>query len=103
MTTRLRIVEPFPNVEDREPGMMWPYQGGWWIILPNHPDIGTPGHPYELSWRTTDKASDGQEWQVTGTAPNLTVSPSIDVLRFVDGERKGSYWHGWITDGVMEP
>lgn len=110
----LRIVDPFPDREAHEPGLMWRYLSGdteerlcWWILLPPHPDQGTPGHPGELSWRTTDRASDPphQMWEVSGKAPNLTVSPSIDVCRFVmkDGKsiREGSYWHGFIKDGYL--
>lgn len=114
----LRIVEPFP--EQREPGMMWRHLAGdaagresWWIVLPNHPDLGTPGHPSQLSWRTTDRASDPphQMWDVSGIAPLITVTPSIDVERWVvreiDGKprsvREGSYWHGFITNGVLTP
>lgn len=103
--------------------MMWRYSEGdrdtgrecWWIILPQHPDNGTPGHPGEISWRTTDVASDPphQMWNVSGTPPLLTVTPSIDVLRFVPNPiyetdktqpshiRDGSYWHGFITNGEL--
>lgn len=94
--------------------MMWRNPAGdedgresWWIVLPNSPDVGTPGHPGEISWCTTDRASNPphQMWDVSGDAPNLTVNPSIDVLRFVvrDGQsvREGSYWHGFIRDGQL--
>lgn len=113
----LRIVDSFPLYELREPGMMWRFPDGdtedrecWWIILPTHPDIGTPGHPGQLSWRTTQISSDGKTWDVSGTAPLLTVTPSIDVVRFVRDPsvtdrvahvREGSYWHGFITDGFL--
>lgn len=121
MTIKLRIVEPFPE-RPREAGMMWRYPDGdaegrecWWIVLPRHPDMGTPGHPGEISWRTTDRASDPPHlmWDVSGVAPNLTVTPSIDVLRFVENPahasdpaqpshiRDGSYWHGFITAGEL--
>lgn len=95
---------------------MWRYQPGddagrecWWIVLPDTSgDVGTPGHPGVLSWRTTDRASDPPHelWGVTGAAPNLTVTPSIDILRFVRNaegkhERQGSYFHGFITNGVI--
>lgn len=109
----LRVVEPFPE-RPREAGDMWRYESGdedgrecWWVVLPRHPDMGTPGHPGEISWRTTQRASDPphQMWEVSGTPPLLTVTPSIDVLRFVlrDGQhvREGSYWHGWIRDGAL--
>ena len=115
MATALRIVEPFPP-NGGEPGMMWRYpegdEGGrecWWIALPPDSRIGTPGHPSRLSWRTTDRASDPphEMWNVSGTPPRLTVTPSIDVECWVkrDGGtvRDGSYWHGHITDGVLTP
>jgi len=119
MSAPLRIVEPFP--EEREAGMMWRYPDGdeagrecWWIVLPEtHPDIGTLGHPGRISWRTTDRASNPPHlmWEVTGTPPLITVTPSIDVMRFVkrvvNGKevyvREGSYWHGFITNGVLTP
>lgn len=112
----LRIVDPFPPHDERQAGMMWRYVAGdtdgrecWWIVLP-HTDarLGTPGHPSTLSWRTTDRASTPphEMWQVAGTPPNITVTPSIDVECWVmrDGEpvRDGSYWHGFITNGVMQ-
>lgn len=109
----LRVVDPFP--EEREPGMMWRYADGdvdglesWWVVLPSdHPDIGMPGHPSRISWRTTDRASDPphERWNVSGVPPLITVTPSIDVIRTVrrDDEwvREGSYWHGFITNGEM--
>ena len=80
----------------------------WWIVLPlTHPDLGQPGHPSTLAWRTTDRASDPPHamWDVSGTPPNISVGPSIDVLRFVkrgdEWVREGSYWHGYITNGEL--
>lgn len=116
MTFQLRIVDkPFPRGTN-EAGTMWRYPPGdlpdrecWWIVLPAENGIGTPGHPGENSWRTTDKASSPPHelWTVTGVAPNLTVTPSIDVQRYVKrGDkyvREGSYWHGFITNGVGSP
>lgn len=66
--------EPRLDDDDRE---------AWAIVLPN------------LSvWVTTDRA--GARWDVSGTPPNLTVSPSIRV--------EGQYpWHGFIRDGRLEP
>jgi len=110
----LRIVDK-PSPGDREPGMMWRYPPGdengrecWWIVLPNTKPQG-PGYCTEVSWRTTDRASDPphEMWDVTGTPPALTVSPSIDVecWRVLNGNevREGSYWHGWIRDGELTP
>ena len=113
MSVPLRIVEPFSDQHgQREPGTMWRYPPGdadgrlcWWIVLPNnYPD---PGGYMEISWRTTDRASSPphQMWDVSGRAPNLTVTPSVDVERWVsrDGQtvRDGSYWHGFITSGEL--
>jgi hypothetical protein len=104
----LRIVGKPPE-DGREPGLMWRYPPGdeagrecWWIVLPN-----TRGDSTEVSWRTTDRASDPphEMWEVSGTPPLLTVSPSIDVefWRMADGQpvRDGSYWHGWIRNGEL--
>lgn len=109
----LRIVGKPPH-GDAEPGMMWRYPPGdeagiecWWIILPNAKPA-EPGLPSEISWRTTDRASEPphERWQVTGTPPGITVSPSIDVECWrarPDGSsyRDGSHWHGFIRDGVI--
>lgn len=104
----LRIVDNFPHDGDREPGMMWRYPPGdipdresWWIVLP-----GGTGEYMEISWRTTDRASDPPHelWDVTGTPPLITVSPSIDIERWnSQGARVGSYWHGFIRDGELVP
>jgi hypothetical protein len=106
----LRIIDK-PPAADREPGQMWRYppgdEGGrecWWIVLPNDRSDSV-----EVSWRTTDKASKPphEMWDVSGAAPALTVSPSIDVefWRVVDGKsvREGSYWHGWIRGVELVP
>jgi len=57
----------------------------WLIILP---DGG--------SWVTTQAATGGGKWTVTGTPPRITVSPSI-------WHNQPDGWHGFIRDGVMEP
>lgn len=117
MTTPLRVFDEYVPHGERVPGMMWRYPEGddpdrecWWIVLPDTTGLcGTPGHPSEISWRTTDRGSrtPHDRWEVTGTPPNITVSPSIDVECWVveNGQtvRRGSYWHGWIKDGVMTP
>lgn len=121
MAIPLVVVDPFPP-RPRRAGTMWRYLEGdadgrecWWIVLPqDHPDVGTRGHPSEISFRTTQRAHDPPHamWDVTGTPPLITVSPSIDVMRYVRGPddaegkptwvREGSYWHGHIRNGQIE-
>lgn len=60
----------------------------WHICLPN----GT-------WWNTNDRSSgDGNQigpyWDVTGTAPLITVSPSIN-------DQGSRPWHGWIRNGEL--
>lgn len=55
----------------------------WMIVLP---DGGT--------WITSSKATDGGYWEVTGTAPNLTASPSIF-------HNAPTGWHGWLRNGEL--
>jgi len=111
----LRVLAAPPE-SDPEPGMMWRCpdddEAGrecWWIILPNTKPV-EPGLPSEISWRTTDRASapPHEMWEVTGTVPAITVSPSIDVECWRTGPdgtpyRDGSHWHGWIRDGELVP
>lgn len=55
----------------------------WLIILP---DGG--------QWLTTQGASGGGHWEVTGTPPRITATPSI----WHDQPRG---WHGWVRDGEL--
>lgn len=75
---------PWRDVDGRSPA--------WHVCLPNR-----------TWWNTNDRASTGPGnelgpyWDVTGTPPGITVSPSID-------DRSSSRpWHGWIRSGVLEP
>jgi hypothetical protein len=45
-------------------------------------------------WITTQRATGGGHWTVTGTPPNLTVTPSI----FHNAPHG---WHGFITNGEL--
>lgn len=45
-------------------------------------------------WITTQKASGGGHWDVTGTPPHITVSPSI-------WHNAPHGWHGFIRDGIL--
>jgi len=55
----------------------------WLVILP---DGG--------QWLTTQQASGGGYWDVSGTPPMITVSPSI-------WNNAPAGWHGWIRDGEL--
>lgn len=61
-----------------------------------------PGESWLISlpdggeWITTQRASGGGHWTVTGTPPNLTVTPSI-------WHAAPTGWHGWIRDGHLVP
>ena len=55
------------------------------VVLPNH-------HAICLDACATGHFDDGDGWTVTGDAPNVTVSPSINWI--------GSY-HGWLQGGVL--
>lgn len=57
----------------------------WLVILP---DGG--------QWITTQAATGGGKWTVTGTPPQITVSPSI-------WHNRPHGWHGFIRSGVMSP
>ena len=45
-------------------------------------------------WITTQQATGGGYWTVTGTPPLITVSPSIF-------HNAPTGWHGWIRDGEL--
>jgi Family of unknown function (DUF6527) len=57
----------------------------WLVALPDGGD-----------WLTTQAASGGGYWTVTGTAPALTATPSI-------WHNSPHGWHGWLRDGFLEP
>lgn len=113
MTTALRVIERPADGDPafgadywRNPemwGVMWrtpdhdlPDRESWCIILPNGAGSWNTTQPSDLPIATHGRGNRaGPLWDVTGTPPKLTVKPSIDA---------GEYgWHGWITDGLMEP
>lgn len=55
----------------------------WLIALPDGGD-----------WITTQRAKGGGYWTVTGTAPNLTATPSI-------WHNAPNGWHGWLRNGEL--
>lgn len=56
----------------------------WLVILP---DGG--------QWITTQQATGGGHWTVTGTPPLITASPSI-------WHNAPGGWHGWVRAGFLE-
>ncbi len=93
---RLRLLtEPPADLDDWEPGMMWPRElvpegAGHTIVLCRH--TYPNGYVHPITWHTKQATADGRPWSVTGEPPNITVSPSINVV---------GIWHGWIRDGVI--
>jgi Family of unknown function (DUF6527) len=59
-----------------------------------------PGEAWIISlpgggeWITTQRATGGGHWEVTGTPPNITAHPSIWF-------NSPNGWHGWIRNGVL--
>lgn len=99
MSIPLRIIES-PYDDDDWDGLQvgdmwhWPQydiegRECWLIVLPAI--SATIGRNI---WKTTEAADRGQGamWDVTGEPPNITVSPSINVV----GD-----WHGWIRNGEL--
>jgi hypothetical protein len=74
----------------REPALDTDGRECWVIVLPNRAG----------SWWTTYGAQGSHDgWSVTGSAPALTVNPSINA-----GDAPGpGNWHGWIRDGMLTP
>ena len=65
-------------------------QGQFWVVTPMGPvDLNNPK----------------MRWELTGTAPRITASPSIKVGPVEMGpvgRTPGIYcWHGWLKDGVL--
>ena len=91
MNIPLRIIKPpggemypYPVSDDFTPGDMWATDAGWAIVLPNR-----------TVFFTHVKSATGDRWQISGTAPGLTVTPSID------DQNPERPWHGWIRDGEL--
>lgn len=98
MPVPLRIVErPWGSPYETKAGDTWPCwntdgshtvegRGPCWVVR-------LPGG---AAWfHTNMEASGGGYWDVSGEAPNLTVHPSINVGPEI--------WHGWITNGQLDP
>lgn len=57
----------------------------WLIALPDGGD-----------WITTQRAAGGGHWTVTGTAPDITATPSV-------WHNSPNGWHGWVRNGELVP
>ena len=99
MGIKLYLVDQPPeDMDDWRPGMMWPSElhgpsgSGYSVVLCRHEDKA--GVDWPIIWHTRSSADqDGQPmWNVTGTPPEITVTPSINVI---------GYWHGWIRNGEL--
>ena len=105
MPATLHIIDPppvqgHPAALTDDPGAMWREpdwdvdgREGWAIVLPNHAGL------FYTTMRAPDAEGKRILWDVTGTPPRITVSPSINA-----GDNPGvGNWHGHINDGVMTP
>lgn len=56
--------------------------------------VVTPAGPWCVDAQSTDGHGNytGHGWTVTGTPPNLTASPSINMV---------GIYHGWLKNGVL--
>lgn len=105
MGIRLRILSP--DEVELLPGDFWRHEE-WWGCMWRTPDADLPDRDAWFivlpngagGWTTTDHSSlrepdghgKGPPWDVTGEAPNISVTPSIDA---------SPEWHGWITNGAF--
>jgi hypothetical protein len=75
---------------------------GTMIRLPWYDGRGQGGEAWQVwlpdggTWITTQAASGGGYWTVTGTPPNITASPSI-------WHNAPTGWHGFIRNGELIP
>lgn len=73
-----------------------------WRDVEGRPPAYQIGLPNGTVWNTNDRASVsgsntiGPYWEVSGEAPNFTVTPSID-------DQGSNPWHGFITNGILTP
>lgn len=121
--SRCECCEPFTEADERQVNELDWHEGGgqrfawgvgsWegppgavmrteWRDQPGRPPSWHVCLPNGTWWNTNDRASIpgstqvGGYWEVTGTAPLLTVSPSIN-------DQGSRPWHGWIRDGELQP
>jgi len=96
-------------LEDAAVGAMW---DAWWISDGRRDRYKGPGSfvgpdglslmvktPAGREWFIDGPASNGPGWRRSGTAPEITATPSI--LINASGARPG--YHGFLTAGVLTP
>jgi hypothetical protein len=77
------------------PGAM--IRADWYDDFSSHPqkvESWVVALPDGGEWITSQRATDGQHWTVTGTPPDITVSPSIH-------HNAPTGWHGFIRNGEL--
>lgn len=86
------VDRPAGSFGNMRPGDMWRWPDQdrdgrecWVVMLPER-----------HCWYSTMQATGGGGWEVTGTPPNITVTPSIWC-------NPPEGWHGWIRDGELVP
>lgn len=80
---------------DKRAGAMWSVDAHWDNRALVHWFVRLPsGGFFDIH---SVSSSDRQPWNVSGEAPNFTVTPSIN---FHPEDRKRG-WHGYITNGIL--
>ena len=96
----LRVIDPPEDIFAVQVGDMWrkpeldvPDREAWYVVLPSR-----TGRNWPNLWYTTETAlgQDHPMWDVSGTPPKITVSPSIKIM-----SHDGDEWHGYIRDGEL--
>jgi len=78
------------SADAERPGAMWfgvGFDGAtvWMVTLPGG-----------AIFSQDNIAIDGTHWQISGSPPNVTVHPSINVMA-----PEHMRYHGWLRDGVL--
>lgn len=94
-------------IKELPPGAMW--DAHWFVDTKEGMErYGGPDGkgwclmtPARVEWIVYSPSSDGNKWQVTGTIPKITVSPSIGInIRGGLAHPTKSY-HGFLRDGIL--
>lgn len=106
MPWQCKLIDPakIPH-DERKPGDMWfapwmtnstdlsrQYLRDWQGKRPPIAVITPDGYPFLIDSKYSRSPIGGDGWTVTGEAPNITVSPSINRVGF---------YHGWLKNGIL--